>query len=168
VPGGKADGARILGEIVKAQRPGVSDQQAQDPAPLRRVPDLQLDFVAHAVGDEPLEASAGGVDHPKCRVLRVGHMGRGLDDPFEDALERQLGADGDTGFDQCPEAVGPFPRGHAFMVSKGSVVSRSKMAGLPQTMAAGPGWRRVPGPLECKQPRNHHQGLEARDEHHHS
>ena len=70
------------------------------------------------MGHEALEPRPSSIDHAKSCVARIGHPGRGLDDPFQNAVERQFGVDCDPGLDEHPEAVGAFARGHARIVSK--------------------------------------------------
>ena len=105
VPGRKAHGAWIVGESVEAQRPRVADQHAQDSTSVRRVADLRLELGAHAVGDEALEARAGGIDHSESRVARGGHSGGRFDDAPEHSVERQLRVDCDTRFDQRSQTL---------------------------------------------------------------
>ena len=74
--GREADGARILGEIVQAQRVGIADEDAEDPAAGRQVADGGLRLRVDPRRQEPLEARAGGVDDAEGRVLRAGQAWR--------------------------------------------------------------------------------------------
>jgi hypothetical protein len=102
MPGWEPDGARIVSELLEAQRVRVRDQRAEDAPPGRQVADDGARFLVDAMRDEPLKARARGIDHPESRVLRAGHLGSGLDDPLQHTVERQFGVNGETGLDQRP------------------------------------------------------------------
>ena len=96
----------------------VLNQHPENSSAVRGIADLLLHLLCHSMGHKALESRPGSIDHAKSCVARIGHPGRGLDDPFENAVERQFGVDCDPGIHEHPEAVGPFPRGHAFIVSE--------------------------------------------------
>ena len=56
----EADGARIIGDVVEADRPGVVDQRAQHAATLGQVADGGHLLGRHAHVDELLEPAAVG------------------------------------------------------------------------------------------------------------
>ena len=63
---------------------------------------------------EALERLAGLVDHAERGVLGAGDLGGRLDDPLQQRVQRQLGAEGDAGVDEDAEAVELVGfRGHA-------------------------------------------------------
>ena len=108
----------MLREVVETKISRVADQHPENSSAAREIADLLLHLLCHSVGHEALESRPGSIDHAQSRVARIGHPGRGLDDPFENAVERQFGVDCDPGIHEHPEAVCPFPRGHAFIVSE--------------------------------------------------
>ena len=101
----EADRARVLGEVVQAQRPRLAYENAQDAAPSRRVSDGSSGLLVHAGGEEALEGVAGRVDDAERGVPRAGQLGRGLDDPLQEHVERELRAEPDPGVDEEPQAV---------------------------------------------------------------
>ena len=67
--------------------------------------------------DEPFEARSGRVDHTERGVARARDERCGLDDALKDAVEREVGADGEPGFEKRAEARG-FLCGHRFIVAE--------------------------------------------------
>ena len=98
--GREADGARVLGQIVQAQRAGVGDQRAEDAASAGQVADDRPCLVVDAVRDEALEARSRRVDDAERRVPGAGDERRRLDDALQDAVERQLRADREAGLQE--------------------------------------------------------------------
>ena len=102
---GKPDRARIVGDVVQPERPRLADEDAQQAASSRQVADRSVRLLVDARGEEPLEPSSGRVDHPERGISRLGQPGRGLDDPLEQRVERQLGVERDPGVDQPAQLV---------------------------------------------------------------
>ncbi len=115
---------------MEAERPRVADQHAQDSPPMRRVADLQLELGAHAVGDEALEARAGGIDDSECRVVRVGHSGGSFDNALEHSVERQLRADRD------PVSTSVRRRSLSPLIGMGPMVSEDAVSSADFTPTA--------------------------------
>jgi hypothetical protein len=108
----------VLRQVVEPKVSSVVDQHAENAAAVGEVADLLLHLVRHPVGNETLEPGSCWIDHAQRCVVGIGDTGGGLDDPLQNAVERQFGVDCDPGIHEHPEAVGPFPRGHARIVSK--------------------------------------------------
>ena len=81
---------------------GVTNQHAENSSAVREIADLRLHLLCHAVRHEALEPRSGSIDHAQSRVARIGDPGRGLDDPLENAVERQLGVDCDARSPRAP------------------------------------------------------------------
>jgi hypothetical protein len=109
--GRKADRARILGDVREAQRLPLADQHAEDPTAAREVADRRARLLVDADGDELLEPSSRRIDDAERSVARPGQLRSRLDQLLEERLERQLGAECDTGLDEDAEPVGRGDRG---------------------------------------------------------
>jgi hypothetical protein len=96
VAGRKADGARVLRQVVQPKVPGVGDEHAENSAAVRRIADPLLNFVRHPIGHEALQPGSCGVDHAKSGVLGICYARGRLDDSLEYAVEGQFGRDGDA------------------------------------------------------------------------
>jgi hypothetical protein len=83
----------------------VADEHAQDAAPVREISDRGVRCGVDPGREEPLERLAGLVDHAQGRVARRGELRGRLDDPLEQRVERQLGAEGDARVDEHAQAV---------------------------------------------------------------
>ena len=81
----EADRARIVGEVVQAERLRFAEQHAEDAAALRQLADRRLHVRVDPVGDEALEPRPGWVDHAERRVARPGQLRRRLQQPLESA-----------------------------------------------------------------------------------
>jgi len=97
----------MVGDVGQAQRPGIVDQQAEQPAALRPVVDSADLLLAQADGDEfgqpPVLA-----DHAQRPVRRVNEPDRGLDDPPQRGLQVESRANGD---DRLQQGSHPVPGG---------------------------------------------------------
>ena len=102
---GKPDRPWILGDRVQTKGPRVADQRAENATAARQIADACARLVVDSVGDETLETGPGRIDHAEGRIARAGHQCRSLDDPLQDAVERQLGADRDPGLQQYAKPV---------------------------------------------------------------
>ena len=112
VAGREADRARILARCrAAAAGCGVADQDAEDPAAARQVADRRMRLGVDARGDEALELRARRIDDAERRVAGPGQLGSRLDQPLEQRLERQLGAERDAGFDETLEGRSPSREG---------------------------------------------------------
>ena len=107
----EADRARILGDVGEAQRLPVADQDAEDPAAARQITDRRARLLVDADGDELLEPRARRIDHAERSVAGPGEPCGRPDQLLEQGLERQLGAERDTGLDKDAEPVGRGDRG---------------------------------------------------------
>ena len=85
--GREADRARVVAEVVEAQRLGVMDQDAEDAAPVRQLADRFVLLAVDAGGDEALECLALAVDHPERRVAGAGQGCGGVDQPLQQLVE---------------------------------------------------------------------------------
>lgn len=92
--------AVVRRDVVQAQRPRVADQHPQDAAPTWQLPDRGVGLGVDAVGDEALELPAARVDDPERGIAGPGQLGGRLDEALEHRLERQLGAERDSGLDE--------------------------------------------------------------------
>src|SRR5204862_6217201 len=121
MPGRKADRARILADLVEAQRPRVADQHAEDAAARRQVADLPPRLRVDAGGDEALEARAAGIEYAESGISGTRQRGRGLDHLLEHRVERELRAERDARLDEGTRPVGPVLGGchHAEAIALG-------------------------------------------------
>ncbi len=102
--GREADGARILVQVMEAERLRVSDQHAENAPAARQVADRRMCLGVDPRRQEPLEPRAAVVDDAECGVLRAGEGGSGLDESLQEHVERQLGGDRDGGYEQGAQA----------------------------------------------------------------
>ena len=89
---------------MQPQRPGVADEHAEDPAAARQVADPRMRVLVDAVREEALELRPGLVDHAERGVTRAGEPRGRLDEPLQDGVERELGAEGDSDVHERPQA----------------------------------------------------------------
>ncbi len=101
----KADRARVTGEVVQAERPRFLDQDTQDPEPARDGSDCRPSPIVEPVGDEPLQAAAGAIDHAERRIAGPGQLGGDPDERLEDGVEGQLRGDRNAGLDERAPSV---------------------------------------------------------------
>ena len=100
----KTYGSWIVRQFVESERASVGDQRAEDSAPVRRVADDCSGLLVDPGGHEALEARPGRVDHAQRGILGARDERRRLDDALQDAVERELRADREAGFDERAEA----------------------------------------------------------------
>ena len=94
---------------MQPERLRVVDQDAENPAAVREVADPLVGLLVDAHGQETLERPTGRIDHAERRVSRPRQLCRGLDDPLQKRVERELGRDRDAGVDQpAPAGVHPL------------------------------------------------------------
>ena len=92
------------------QRPRVDDEQSRGSrGPRGRWPIARRSASSMPTGDELDQARVGVVEHAERAVARVDELGGELDDAVEDDGQAELGADGDDGVEQPPQAVGDRP-----------------------------------------------------------
>src|SRR5579862_3307327 len=103
--GREPDRARIVGEVVQAQRTRVADQHAENSPAAREIPDRRMGLGVDAGREEALELLAGPVDDPERGVARPGQLGRGPDKTLEQCLERELGGERKSSIEECPQPV---------------------------------------------------------------
>ena len=66
------DRARVVGDRLEAERLGIGDQDAEDAASARQLPDRCVGLGVDAGGQEALEGGAGLVDDAESRLARPG------------------------------------------------------------------------------------------------
>ena len=91
-------------DVGQAQRPGIVDQQAEQPASLGPVVDPADLVLAQADRDEFGQPSVV-TDDAQCAVGRVHQLDGGFDDPPEGGLQVQARADGDDRLEQPAHPV---------------------------------------------------------------
>ena len=102
---GRKSGARgVLADVGESERPGVDDEEPEDPEPLRRRADLGACLVVDADGDELRQAGPGLVEHAQRAVAGVDQRDRALDDPLEDCGQVEIRPERQYGIEQLPEA----------------------------------------------------------------
>ena len=95
----------MLPEVLEPQRPRLLDQQAEDAAPAREVPDAAVRGLVDAGRDEALELLPRLVEHPDRGVARAGDLARHVEQLLQDGVDVELrGEDAAAGVDQAPEA----------------------------------------------------------------
>ena len=114
----EADRARILGKVRKSQRPRVADEDAEDAAATRKLPDRRVGFRIDPVRHEALQRGSRPVDDAERRVTGAGDPCRRLDDPLEERVERELRVDGDDRLDERSQTVWLLSRCHLPIVSE--------------------------------------------------
>ena len=130
----EADRARILREVVQPQRPRLADQHPEDAAPARQVADLRAQVVVDAVGDELLQLDPVRVDHAERGIASAGQLGRGLHEPVEQRVERQLRGDGESRREQRTQP----PFGDRERVHEAKPTPQAAPAGKPQPRSERP------------------------------
>jgi hypothetical protein len=86
----KSGGAGVAREVVQPQRLRVADQHAENAAPARQLTDRCVRLGIDPRRQEPLERLPCLVDHAERGVASAGELGRRLDDPLQQRLEREL------------------------------------------------------------------------------
>ncbi len=86
VVGREPVGIRVVGDVRDAVRLALADDQAEQPVPARRRPDLGTLLDRHPDRDEPLDPTVG-VDDAQGRVLRADQVADALDDELEDGFD---------------------------------------------------------------------------------
>ena len=94
----------------EAERPGVDDQEPEDPESLREGARCGAGLVVDADRDELREAGAGVVEHAQRAVAGVDERHRALDDPLEHRGDVEVGTDRQDGVEQLTKA----PRSRMF------------------------------------------------------
>ena len=112
VVGRETDGALVLGDVVQTERACVPDEDAQDAAAPRQVADRGVRLGVDPVRDEPLQLAPRHVDDAERRVAGSRQLGCRFGQELQEAVERQLGADRDSGFYQTLEGRLSLPGGH--------------------------------------------------------
>ncbi len=101
----EADGARILGEVVQAQRlsPRGSDAprmpRPRGSSPIAACVSASIPCVRNRSSREPAR-----VDHAERGIAGAGELGGRLDEPLQQRVERQLGGQRDAGLEQRLQA----------------------------------------------------------------
>ena len=130
--GREADRARVLGQVVQAQRLRVADQHAEDAAPARQVADRRVRLRVDAGGDEALELVSR-----RGRSRRARRSGRPVSSAAvstrrcEQRVERELRGEGDPRLEEAADAIGHAPTL--------SVPTRREKRRIPGWPASGPG-----------------------------
>ncbi len=132
--GWKAHGARIGAEVRESKRPGVGDQNTQDPPARREVADGLAGLVAESGGDELREPVSRLVEHADRAVPGTGEVARRLHEPGQDLLQLESSGDRDPGVEQRLEAVIWRRRAHSERI-------RDSRTRIPRA----PGCGRYPG-----------------------
>ena len=104
-------------EIREAKRLRIADEHAEDAAPAGWGPDRFDRRLVEAGDDELLDPAPALVDHAQRGVGGAGQLGRSLDDPLEDGIDRELRRHRDPGVEEGSQAtiLGLL---HAGMVSR--------------------------------------------------
>jgi hypothetical protein len=109
----KPDRAVVAYDVVQAQRTRVANQHAEDAAAARQLADRGVGLGVDAVRDEALELLAARVEDAESRVACAGQLRGGLNEALEHRVERQLGAERDSGLDEPVERGFLLLRVHA-------------------------------------------------------
>ena len=107
-------------------RRGCRDRAAASPISARR--SSSIPWVTNCSS-----SVAARVDHAERRVARARQLGRRLDEPVQQCVERQLGADGEARFEQCAQPS--FADGQRV---HGASLRRRRDTGKPQPSSAPP------------------------------
>ena len=105
VPGREAVGARMVADVVEAQRARVVDEHAEEAAPTRQVADGAVGLLVDPAREEAGELAACLVEDAERDVARAGEVGGGLQQPVEHRLEIELGQQAAPGVDEPREPV---------------------------------------------------------------
>ncbi len=145
MPGREAVGARVVADAAQPQRPRLVDQDAEDAAPAREVPDRAARVGLDAEGEEALQLAAVGVEDPERRVVRARDARGDVQQLLEQVLEVELGDERTARVDQAAQARRVEPFGHvARMLSAedcGFPAARPRgtpMARRPARLSVGP------------------------------
>jgi len=96
---------RMVAEAIKPQRPGILDQEPEDPATARELPDRTMGFGVDAGRDEALELLAAIVEDADGRIARARDLARDVEKLLQDGLDLELGSNQNPPrVDQAPEA----------------------------------------------------------------
>ena len=90
---------------MQPQHLGLADEHTQDAATARQVTDRRPRLLIEAGRNEALERRSASVNYTECRVARPRQRRRRLDDPLQDRVERELGADRDPRLEQGAQPV---------------------------------------------------------------
>ena len=85
VVGREANRALVLGDVMQSQRPCVADEDAEDSATARKVPDRRVGLGVDPVRDESLQLTPHDVDDAERRVAGARQLGCGLGQESEGA-----------------------------------------------------------------------------------
>ena len=85
--------ARVVGDVVQPQRPGVLDQHAEDAAAARQVADRGVLRLVDADAEESLQLGAALVEDAERGVLGAGQRARLVEHALQQRLQVQLGDD---------------------------------------------------------------------------
>src|SRR3954453_12302024 len=92
--------------LSQPQRPGLADQDAEDAATMRQVPDLRAGLLVDARGHELGQVLAPVVEDAERGVPSAGDLARDLDDPRQQHVEVELRQERATDGEQFGLAVG--------------------------------------------------------------
>ena len=107
VLGREAVRARVLADVVHPQRLGVLDEQPEDAAAPRQVPDGAVLLGRDAAGDEPLELRPRLVEDADGRVVCPCHAAGHLEELAHHPFEVELGHQHAAGLDELPQPSRP-------------------------------------------------------------
>ena len=96
----KPDRTRVVAEVVEPQRFGVADQHAEDPASARQVADRGMSLGVDTRRQEALESCPSLVDDAERRIARSRQLRSRLDELLQERVQRELGAERDSGVDE--------------------------------------------------------------------
>ena len=96
----ESDGARVSPQVGKAQRPRIDNQRPQNSTTNRLRADRISHVLIHPMGEEPVEAPAGLIEHSQRPVTGTGELARELHQSREQILELQAARDGDPGLEE--------------------------------------------------------------------
>ena len=102
---GKPNGARVVAEAVESQGLGVADQHAEDAASAREVADRGVRLGVDTRRQEALEGRPGLVDDAERRIARSRQLRSRLDELLQERVQRELGAERDSGIDEHTQAI---------------------------------------------------------------
>ncbi len=108
----EADRSGVRREIVEAERLRVSDQHTEDASPTRQIADRGMRLGVDSRGHKALEPFPRAIDDPERRVARPGELRGDLDQPLEQCVERELGAQCDACVDEHAQAIEGSPFRH--------------------------------------------------------
>ena len=85
--------ARIVGDVVELQRARIVDQDAEDSAAAREIPDLGVGLGRDTAREELLERAAAVVEYADRGKSRAREIPRGLQDRVQERIEIELGGE---------------------------------------------------------------------------